>query len=258
MISIMVGYGIPAFAYASGIDEWLDLSVEVTDTVVALSESTPLAVAGAQFGRAWVAVQRGEVETAAEYREPLLNLKSTVGNGWFNTPSLPTIDRLLGQIAITQRDFERSFFHFEQALAFSQNAGFRPEEAWTCHDFASALLQRNRTGDRQRADSLLTDCTEIADAIGMASLTARAAELRSQSLSEAVPARPPDGLTERELEVLNLIAAGNSNSEIADELVVSINTVLHHVTNILGKTGSRNRTEAAMFAAQKNLFSADD
>ena len=104
----MVGYGIPAFAYASGIDEWLDLSVEVTDTVVALSESTPLAIAGAQFGRAWVAVQRGEVEIAAEYREPLSNLKTTVGNGWFITPSLPSIDRILGQIAITVVRFARS------------------------------------------------------------------------------------------------------------------------------------------------------
>jgi pimeloyl-ACP methyl ester carboxylesterase/DNA-binding CsgD family transcriptional regulator len=61
-------------------------------------------------------------------------------------------------------------------------------------------------------------------------------------------------LTAREVEVLRLIAAGRSNQEIADELVISLNTVSNHVKNILGKTDSANRTEAASYAYRRGLI----
>jgi DNA-binding NarL/FixJ family response regulator len=65
---------------------------------------------------------------------------------------------------------------------------------------------------------------------------------------------PKDGLlSERELEVLRLIAAGKSNPQIAEELVISLNTVQRHVSNILDKTGAANRTEAALYARDKGL-----
>jgi DNA-binding NarL/FixJ family response regulator len=63
----------------------------------------------------------------------------------------------------------------------------------------------------------------------------------------------PDGLSEREVEVLRPVAAGKSNREIADELVISLNTVFRHVANILGKTGAANRTEAARYATRHDL-----
>jgi len=55
-------------------------------------------------------------------------------------------------------------------------------------------------------------------------------------------------LTQRENEVLALLAAGRSNREIADRLVISVKTVEHHVSQVLGKTGLRSRSEAAAFA----------
>jgi DNA-binding CsgD family transcriptional regulator/pimeloyl-ACP methyl ester carboxylesterase len=58
----------------------------------------------------------------------------------------------------------------------------------------------------------------------------------------------PKGLSEREVEVLRLLAAGKSNQHIADELFISLNTVSHHLRNIFAKTGTVNRTEAASFA----------
>jgi DNA-binding NarL/FixJ family response regulator len=64
---------------------------------------------------------------------------------------------------------------------------------------------------------------------------------------------PPDGLSSRELEVLRLMAAGKSNQQIADALVISLSTVLHHVTNILTKTGCSNRTEAAGYARDRGI-----
>jgi len=77
-----------------------------------------------------------------------------------------------------------------------------------------------------------------------ARLTRKNAEI-SSSLSEA--------LSERELEILRLIAKGDSNREIADALFLAEGTVKNHVTNILGKLDVRDRTQAALKAKDMGL-----
>lgn len=62
------------------------------------------------------------------------------------------------------------------------------------------------------------------------------------------PLEQTANLSPREIEVLRLLSQGKTNQEIADLLVISLNTVSHHVTNILNKTGLTNRTEAAAYA----------
>jgi two-component system, NarL family, response regulator LiaR len=62
-------------------------------------------------------------------------------------------------------------------------------------------------------------------------------------------------LTQRELEVLRLIAQGNENSEIASQLVVSEATVRTHVSNIMGKLHLASRTQAALYALREGLAS---
>jgi len=64
---------------------------------------------------------------------------------------------------------------------------------------------------------------------------------------------PPDDLTPRELEVLKLIAAGLSNTEIATALVVSGATVKTHINHILAKTGARDRAQAVHYAYQHGI-----
>ena len=70
--------------------------------------------------------------------------------------------------------------------------------------------------------------------------------------------RSPDPLTEREVEVLKLIARGLSNQEIADTLVVSIATVYTHVSKILDKLHLASRTQAALYALREGLASLYD
>ncbi|MFJ8450891.1 response regulator [Aerococcus viridans] len=62
-----------------------------------------------------------------------------------------------------------------------------------------------------------------------------------------------DDLTTREREVLQLIAAGKSNQEIADELFITLKTVKTHVSNILSKLGVEDRTQATIYAFQNQL-----
>ena len=65
-------------------------------------------------------------------------------------------------------------------------------------------------------------------------------------------------LSERELDVLRLIARGMSNKEIANELVISEGTVKSHVSNILSKLHLAHRTQAALYALKRGLVPLDD
>lgn len=76
------------------------------------------------------------------------------------------------------------------------------------------------------------------------------------SPSPAAPAARPDELTPREIEVLKLIAAGLSNNEIADELVLSHATVKTHINRIFYKTGARDRAQAVRYAYQHGFAQA--
>ncbi|MEO8287416.1 MAG: response regulator transcription factor [Chloroflexota bacterium] len=62
------------------------------------------------------------------------------------------------------------------------------------------------------------------------------------------------GLSAREVEVLRLIAQGATNREIAEHLVISEGTVKNHISNILGRLGLRDRTQAAIFARENGLL----
>ena len=72
------------------------------------------------------------------------------------------------------------------------------------------------------------------------------------ALAQPRPA-PSDGLTAREVQVLRLVASGQTNSEIADELVLSIRTVERHIANIYGKIGARGRANATAYALTRAL-----
>jgi NarL family two-component system response regulator LiaR len=82
-----------------------------------------------------------------------------------------------------------------------------------------------------------------------------ARKLLQQISRPSQPDPGPDPLTDREVEVLRLVAAGRSNREISDNLSISEATVRTHVSNILGKLNLDSRTQAALYALREGLAS---
>jgi NarL family two-component system response regulator LiaR len=99
-----------------------------------------------------------------------------------------------------------------------------------------------------KADDL---CRAIkAAAAGQVQLSPEAA---SRLVREVRAPESPEALTERETDVLRLVAKGMANKEIAAELSIGEKTVKTHVSNILMKLGVQSRTQAALYAAQTGL-----
>jgi DNA-binding CsgD family transcriptional regulator len=181
--------------------------------------------------------------------------------------------RYLGLLATTLRRWQEAARHFEAALHAHARLEAWPWHARAQRDYAAMLLARGRAGDREQAVGLLTDALAAAQRIGMPRLTEQALELlerfdrprhaapahASPSRSESGPpgAAPlPDNLSEREGEVLRLLAAGQSNKEIAAALSLSVRTVEHHVANIYVKIDVHGRVEATAYALRRGLLPA--
>ena len=102
------------------------------------------------------------------------------------------------------------------------------------------------------------EADEVAAAVraahaGEVHLDPAVSRLLARRLRERKEERPAEPLTERELEVLGLVARGRSNKEIASDLAITERTARTHVSNILGKLGLASRTQAAIFAIDRGL-----
>jgi DNA-binding NarL/FixJ family response regulator len=163
--------------------------------------------------------------------------------------------RYLGMLATTMSHWQEAQRHFEDALAMNKQMGAKTWLAHTQHEYANMLLARAQPSDHEKALSLLQEALSISRTLGMRALeeqvSVRLEHLGSQPRSRH---QYPCGLSEREVEVLSFLAAGKSNRDIADTLCISINTVANHVRNILTKTNTANRTEAAAFAIHHGLL----
>ena len=93
------------------------------------------------------------------------------------------------------------------------------------------------------------------DALLSPSITKRVIE-KFARIPQPTPREELRDLTERELEVLRLIARGLSNAEIGEELYISDTTVKTHITHILQKLGLRDRVQAVVFAYESGLLEA--
>jgi DNA-binding CsgD family transcriptional regulator len=238
----------PSFHFAAatlvaGMTSWISTSPmdpafppKFADFMLSSPFTIPLFAKTTNVGLAFDALARGEIENCQRSYDALTK---TSGTSHFIV-----IDRLLGQLAHATGAISQAIEHFDGSLAFSAKAGFRPEYAWTCWGYAAALLERRGDGDRRRAEALLEEALQISIELGMPPLRLRVEYLISRLGEAPIPAHP-GGLSDREVEVIRLMAAGRTDREIAEELIISIRTASTHVRNILNKTGASNRAEAA-------------
>ena len=205
------------------------------------------AVVSARMGHALLAVLDADVDECETDLEALAPFESVMP-----TQNGLATGRVLGLLAHAVGQKRRAWSHFEQALAFCRASGFKPELAWTCHDYAAALVDLGARDDRVKAAALLDEGEQIATALGLVLLRKRIAAFRERYRLRL--ARNPAGLTTREFEVLQLLASGKANKDIAEALFISTHTVAVHVARVLEKTGSSNRTAAVAYATRHHLL----
>jgi DNA-binding CsgD family transcriptional regulator len=166
------------------------------------------------------------------------------------------MSRYLGALATTMGHWDTAAQHFEHALAMNARMEAWPWLAHTQYAYATMLLARNYSGDHDRAAALLDAALVTARELGMRALEERLTARLGQTVTPPLPAAASslDDLSQREVEVLRLLAAGKSNRDIAEALYISLNTVATHVRSILTKTGTANRTEAAAYALRHGLL----
>jgi len=250
---------------------------------VAHSVNDVLGEARALRGLALVAHQHGDFERARQLHEQGLAKRREVAESW--GVALALIG--LGQVLLDTRDIPRARTLFDESLTLSQNLGDRQGLARSLEAFASLAAL---TGRVEEASLLASAAAHVREASQIplspaerAQLARRMETVRERKLSasivtgqavtldeavalahaigqaaEPVPlntssAGNPDGLSPRELEVLRLVAAGHSNREIADELILSLRTVERHINNLYAKIGARGKADATAYAFRNGL-----
>ncbi|OBG38037.1 hypothetical protein A5672_17220 [Mycobacterium alsense] len=154
-------------------------------------------------------------------------------------------DRYLARIAALDGDAALAEHHFGAALEMDRRMGSVVHVSDTLARRAIFAASHGRAEEARR---LADEARAIAAPIG---------QKRVVDLADSLPTtnfQGPDGLTDREVEVLRLLAEGLSNRAIGERLYISTNTAANHVRNILIKTGAANRTQAAMYAADHELL----
>jgi DNA-binding NarL/FixJ family response regulator len=142
----------------------------------------------------------------------------------------------------------------EAAARDADELGFGLDALWTRLDLGTALA----ASDRARAKDVLASVAELADECGAPTI-AEATGKRLRSLGVRTWRRGGGrgaALTDRERAIAQLIAEGASNPEIAQQLFLSRKTVERHVSNVLKKTGVRNRAELAARIAELEVEGA--
>ncbi len=195
--------------------------------------------------QAEIAVADGDLSGAREAAEELATIARDYGS-----------EALRAAAALAQGRVELAHDQAPEALASLRRAW----ELWQAADcpFEAAEARRalgiacRDVGDLEGAELALSSSLSVFDRLGARGESARTVEL--------LDTRPTNGrsrvagLTERELEVLRLVAAGKSNREIAEVLYLSVKTVARHLSNIFYKIGVSSRSAATAFAYEHGLI----
>jgi predicted ATPase/class 3 adenylate cyclase/DNA-binding CsgD family transcriptional regulator len=258
------------------LEEGLRLSKE-------LGDKEALAISLKLLGQ--VALDRGDIAKAGSLAEESVLLWRDMGDRAGTVWSIG----LLARVAGSRGDYPAARALYEEGLALAKEIGdkqniasyleglaqivaLQGEQLWAARLWgaASALREAIHThlppaerADYERSVAAARGSLGEKDFVAawaqgraMTPEQALAAQV-SEVISAEPPAQPlptyPDGLTAREVEVLRLVAAGSSNQEIADTLVISERTVNSHLVHIFNKLGVNSRAAAAAFAIRQKL-----
>jgi DNA-binding CsgD family transcriptional regulator len=159
--------------------------------------------------------------------------------------------RLLSELDTDAERYADAAAHLTAALTLADACAAPYERALTLLALAERSLA---TGNEDAAFRLLAEARVLCMPLGAIPALARADAIatRLTTRNVSVPVLPA-GLSAREVEVLRLMAAGQTNREIADTLCIAEKTVERHITHILTKTNVANRAAAAIFATRHGL-----
>jgi LuxR family maltose regulon positive regulatory protein len=196
----------------------------------------------AQIARARLTLARGAHEEALRLLEELRQSAETAGR----TGKLIEI-LTLQALALWQRSKrEQAVGALTRALALAEPEGYVStfvDEGAPMGDLLSATVEARHRGH-----------LDAATRIGARYLAKLLAVLAQENVEPGVGERLSEPLSERELEVLALVASGKSNGEIASSLFVSLSTVKTHINNLYRKLGARSRTQAIARARDLDLI----
>lgn len=197
-------------------------------------------------------VQLEDVSTAARLRPLVAEYTGTNLIAGQFVAIFGSADRYLGQLD-SLLGAPSADDHFEQALAMDRRMGAVTHQVETLTAWGRHLAGCTSSTGGPGPHSVIDEARALARRIGHDRVLR---ELDAEPSPVAAPRQLPDGLTEREVEVLQRVAEGLSNREIGERLFISANTAANHVRSILAKTGAANRTTAAMYASEHGLLEA--
>jgi DNA-binding CsgD family transcriptional regulator len=151
-----------------------------------------------------------------------------------------------GAVLLAERDIEGASTSLRQACRTWRELGMPYHEAQTCLLLA-AICEKREDQDAYRLE--IETARRIFTQLRAEPCLARIAEQSARASHQGI-----SPLSEREAQVLRLLAAGKTNRAIADELYISEKTVARHVSNIFDKLGVSNRTGATAWAFQHKLI----
>jgi DNA-binding NarL/FixJ family response regulator len=225
-------------------------------------EDNPLPIAPGVTCMALTATALGDLERMDRLYPRLLTFRGQ--------HHLFLVDRVLGEICATRGDWEAAMIHLDEAEARARRGGLRPELARILLAKANCEVARGNAESQMRAASILTSAVSLFEELHLAEAAERVgswlstlaydlrrvSSVRSEETAQShliheisvTPQTLPGNLTRGEARVLQLVARGKSNRQIAQELGISEKTVANHLSHIFSKTTSGNRAAATAFA----------
>ncbi len=150
-------------------------------------------------------------------------------------------------------DVDSSEGHFARAAEIARRTKDYLSLGWILLDWSMYRIERGASLRSEEVKPLLAEALAVARDLKVGPLERQVVRFVPVHASRAFTTPTGEMLTPREIEILQVLAKGKSNQAIAEHFDISKNTVANHMQRILDKTGSKNRTEAVIFAWENGI-----